>query len=103
MGGPDESLDRQRHRREPRGDMDAVRLLDGLPDLVMLIGTDGEIKYSNATAHTVLGWPRDEWIGRSILDIVHPDDVAGALSSMVALQGHELGVEGKAEHRLAVD
>lgn len=71
--------------------MDAQQLLDGLPDLVMMIGPSGGIEYLNATVERVLGWQPSEWIGRSILDIVHPDDVAGVMSSISALQGHELG------------
>ena len=71
--------------------MDTVRLIDSLPDLVIVIGADGNIRYLNAMVEPALGWRRDEWIGRSILDIVHPDDVGGALSSITALQGHEFG------------
>ena len=66
-------------------------MLDGLPDLVMVLGADGRLLSMNATATRLLGWPRDEWIGRSVFDIVHPDDVAVAMSSIVSMQDKEIG------------
>src|SRR5690606_28724058 len=38
-----------------------------------------------------LGWRHEEWLGRSVADVVHPDDLMQVASSIVSMQGKEVG------------
>ncbi len=66
-------------------------LVDALPDVVFVIDPDVRLRYVNAAAGAVLGWERDEWLGRSALDVVHPDDIAIVISSTDVLRGKRSG------------
>lgn len=45
--------------------------------VVTLVGPDRTVAWVNAYVTDVLGWHRDEFIGRQLFDLVHADDVAG--------------------------
>ena len=66
-------------------------LLDGLPDIVIVIDTTGHLRYANRAAERQLRWTRADWIGRSALDLLHPDDRALVLSSIGTMQGKDFG------------
>jgi len=53
-------------------------MIEHTSDLIVLIATDGTLRYANPALTTILGHAPDEWLGRSILDLVHPDDRASA-------------------------
>ncbi|MCU1502635.1 MAG: diguanylate cyclase/phosphodiesterase with sensor [Ilumatobacteraceae bacterium] len=71
--------------------LDQEALLARLPDVVFVVDEDVRLRYVNAAAKDVLGFEPSEWIGRSALDLVHPDDVAVVISSATALQGKRQG------------
>jgi len=48
-------------------------------DSVVVIFDDGSIRYMNPGAGAVTGWDPREAVGRSIFDLVHPDDVDRAI------------------------
>ncbi len=73
------------------GQIEPTVLLDGLPDVVLVVDTEGSLRWVNAAAERQLRWRRAEWLGRSVLDIVHPDDLAGALASIGTIQGKDFG------------
>jgi diguanylate cyclase (GGDEF)-like protein/PAS domain S-box-containing protein len=50
--------------------------------LLAVAGPDGTIEYVNETWEHVLGWRRDELMGRSFLEFVHPDDAAATLAEV---------------------
>ena len=52
-------------------------LLDSAQELIAILGLDGTIQFTNATFQNVLGYRREELLGRSIHDIVHAPDVEG--------------------------
>ena len=43
------------------------------------------LRYANRTAADVLGWDVESFIGRSVLDLVHPDDTIVAIIALVFL------------------
>ena len=50
-------------------------LVEASPDVIFTLSHRGGVFISiNSTFEQITGWPRDEWIGRSFLEIVHPDD-----------------------------
>ena len=71
--------------------IDPEAVLEGMPDIVFVLGPDGSILYVNRSGEQRLGWQLDAWIGRSVMDIVHPDDIAVALSSIVSMLGKDVG------------
>ncbi len=62
-------------------------LIDALPDCLYVLDLDGTVTFLNQAVEQQLDLAPAEWIGRSILDVVHPDDVAGVLSSIDSMQG----------------
>jgi PAS domain S-box-containing protein len=44
-------------------------------DLMLVAGLDGKIGEANPAWTSVLGWPLDKVIGKSIFDFIHPDDL----------------------------
>ena len=73
------------------GQIEPTVLLDGLPDVVLVVDTEGCLRWVNEAAERQLRWRRTEWTGRSVLDIVHPDDLASALASIGTIQGKDVG------------
>jgi PAS domain-containing protein len=49
-------------------------LPDHLPELIALVDRTGILHWYNLTTEAALGWRSTEWIGRSVLEIVHPED-----------------------------
>lgn len=49
-----------------------TRLLDSLKDLILVYGMDGRVLYVNDTVCRVLGWPREQLLGRNVADLVAP-------------------------------
>ena len=70
---------------------DPAALLQALPDVVFVIDGGGALRFVSASAAPVLGWDPAEWIGRSVVDLVHEDDIAVVASSILTVQGKELG------------
>lgn len=58
------------------GTGDAV--FGGLNDLILVVGRDGTVEYANPAAEQITGLAHDELVGRTIADLLHPDDVARA-------------------------
>jgi PAS domain S-box-containing protein len=53
-------------------------VLDILSDAVVATDEQGEIRYVNAAAETLMGWPRGSLVGRPVYDLV-PDSLYGML------------------------
>ena len=54
------------------------RVLDTSTDMAALFELDGTITFASRAAETVIGWTPDELVGRSFVDLIHPDDLATA-------------------------
>jgi len=60
-------------------------------DPLSIIGFDGEFKRVNASFVRLLGYPKPELFSRSVLDVLHPDDVEPAREALAELaEGHDL-------------
>ncbi len=73
------------------GDSVSEPTLDGLPDPVITIDGSGTLLYINQIATDVLGWTREQIVGSSVLDLLHPDDLNLVVSSMATVGGKEFG------------
>lgn len=71
--------------------VDPAAVLDGMADVVFVIDADGAVVYVNGGRDQRLGWEPEEWIGRSVLDVVHPDDIPVVLSSIDSMLGKVVG------------
>jgi diguanylate cyclase (GGDEF)-like protein/PAS domain S-box-containing protein len=69
----------------------AQRLLDSLPDAVFVIDGEGVLVDAGGAAERILGWEVDEWLGRNVLEVVHPDDLDMALVSLDSIGGKDVG------------
>lgn len=67
-------------------------LLDALPDPVFLVDAALVLRAANAACTRSLGFEREDWVGRSVLELLHPDDLGLALSRTTGLQGVPLEV-----------
>ena len=64
-------------------------------DVVTLLDAQAVIRFHSASAERVLGYGRDELVGRRVLDLIHPDDRQPALAAL-----HLLVSEPGAVHRV---
>lgn len=55
-------------------------------DLMLLARFDAQIVAVNPAWHKLLGWSEQELIGRSIFDLIHPDDLARTVDAAMAVQ-----------------
>ena len=65
--------------------------LDGLPDPVIAVDGEGALRYANERAVSVLGWTHEEFVGRPVFDVIHPDDLNLAISSLSTVVQKDTG------------
>lgn len=65
--------------------------LDALADPVVAIDDAGTLHYVNRMATDALGWTKEEIVGRSVLDLIHPDDLNLAMTSMATVGDKQFG------------
>jgi len=71
--------------------MDMRALVDSLPDCVFVIDGDGTVRFVNQAIEQQLHFRPEDWTGRSIFDVVHPDDLNGVMASIEAMVGKRVG------------
>jgi PAS domain S-box-containing protein len=62
------------------------------PDIVAIIEADGRVRMVNPAIREILGYTPEAWIGRSALDLVHPEahsQLLHVLQALVAGRRHE--------------
>jgi diguanylate cyclase (GGDEF)-like protein/PAS domain S-box-containing protein len=65
--------------------------VDHLADPVFAVDANGVLRYANDTAADVLDWDRTELIDTDVLDLVHPDDLSLAKSSLQTVREKTFG------------
>ena len=68
-----------------------VRLLDELPDSVIVVDPGGILQWGNRTAEITFGRSIADSVGVSGLDLVHPDDLELVLLSLASVQEKRVG------------
>ena len=74
-------------------------VLRGGTELVALVGRDACIRYVSPAFEGVLGAPTSGYLGRPVLDLVHPDDLAAMTRALTRLLG-EGGALGPVDCRV---
>jgi diguanylate cyclase (GGDEF)-like protein/PAS domain S-box-containing protein len=59
------------------------KLVATSPDLIAIIGEGGVLTYANPTGERMFGYPEIDYLGRSALDVVHPDDHDRAATALL--------------------
>jgi diguanylate cyclase (GGDEF)-like protein/PAS domain S-box-containing protein len=59
------------------------KLVATSPDLIAIIGEGGVLTYANPTGERMFGYPEIDYIGRSALDVVHPEDRDRAATALL--------------------
>jgi len=77
------------------------RLLATVPDCVMVVDADVRLMYVNDAAEELFGWRGADWVGRSLLALVHPDDVPVVVSSTSTVMGKRVGTPVEVRVRCA--
>jgi PAS domain S-box-containing protein len=72
-------------------------------DWFWAIDVEGRITYSSATSRAFVGFDPAELLGRSVLDLVHPDDVAQARAGLRQAVDTQLGWTDRLVRLLAAD
>ncbi|MHB1486086.1 MAG: putative bifunctional diguanylate cyclase/phosphodiesterase [Acidimicrobiales bacterium] len=67
------------------------RLLDQLPDAVVVVDPELRVVWGNEAAAVLVGGSLDDWLGRSAAALVHPDDLEFALTSVDTVQKKVVG------------
>src|SRR5436190_15470842 len=84
-------------RRPGAGDSEQAariaRLFELTSDLLATISLDGRFTMLNPAWEQVLGWTREELLGRPIQELMHPDDVEQTITLMLAGGQHPAHLE----------
>jgi PAS domain S-box-containing protein/diguanylate cyclase (GGDEF)-like protein len=60
-------------------------LLNFSADIIVVVDDDARLEFVSAAVRPLLGRDAHEWIGRSIIDFIHPDDLTHATARMEAV------------------
>lgn len=66
-----------------------AEVLDLLPDAVCMVDPEGQLLMVNAAFQDIFGYTPAEVVGRRVMDMVHPDDLAATLqAAQDVMDGH---------------
>jgi diguanylate cyclase (GGDEF)-like protein/PAS domain S-box-containing protein len=77
-------------------------LIENASDLVSVLGADGTILYESPSVERVLGYTPDELVGRSVFELVHPEDLEGiraTFQNVLLSTGEKLSYELRYRHK----
>lgn len=76
-------------------------LVENTSDVLMILNADGTIRYTSPSGMKVLGHVAGSQVARSFLELIHPDDVAIAISAAAEAAEAPPGSATSAEVRIA--
>lgn len=93
---------RQEAERALRASEERFRLLiENAPDMIHVIDNRGRLSFQSPSVEQILGYSAEEYLGRNVTDLVHPDDrprVFAALTDAIRDPGRPIKVEYRARH-----
>lgn len=69
----------------------AEHVLSGFPDPVFVLSPTAELLFANDAAERALRWSSDDWLGKNVLSLVHPDDVDLVAVSLGSVATKQVG------------
>lgn len=73
------------------GAIDPAAVLRVLPDPVVVIDAAANLLWCNPATEERFGWSLDEWRGRPVSDLVHPEDMVTAITALHSVQAKAVG------------
>ena len=76
--------------------------IENSPDAIVILDSDGNLRYTSPSIERVFGLELEELIGRSSFDFFHPDDmpsVAEAFAQLLQNPGSTLQIEVRVQHK----
>jgi diguanylate cyclase (GGDEF)-like protein/PAS domain S-box-containing protein len=102
-GALEDVTDRKRAEEALRASEERFRaLVQNASDMITILEPEGTVRYGSPSHFRLLGHQPEDLLGRSLLDLVHPEDrplVANALQCLVDLPDENLGMEFRCQHR----
>jgi PAS domain S-box-containing protein len=71
--------------KEAQRSQELQRTLDASLDMITTIGVDGTLKSMSLASKAILGHEPEELVGRSFMDLVHPDDRELSINATIAI------------------
>lgn len=68
-------------------------ILRSSSDLVVVVDVEGTLVFVSSAAQRILGRDPAEWVGRSVFELIHPDDIGLAAEAMVTSIEGDPGVK----------
>ena len=75
-------------------------VIDHVADLVAVIDQHNVIRWANLRSEDVLGTSLDVWRGRSVIELIHPDDLPLGLELLVSAKASGRGIKEPVLFRL---
>jgi PAS domain S-box-containing protein len=78
------------------------RLVENLHDVASIVDRDGRITFVSPSATEILGYAPEEVVGRTLLELVHPDDVHyvdGHIQDLVRRRERRMKIEYRFRHK----
>jgi PAS domain S-box-containing protein len=76
---------------------DDLEMLEHLNDIVVLLDGDGLVTHGNPAALLQLAYSREVFVGKHVVDLIHPGDLEGAIEAIGDL--HAGGDQRHVAHR----
>ena len=70
---------------------DMASLVASIPDALLVVGRQLQLQFVNEAGVSLLGHRAEDWLGKSLLSLVHPDDVPMVVSSARTVVGKPVG------------
>jgi PAS domain S-box-containing protein len=67
-------------------------VIEGASEIIFTISIDGFLTSLNAAFTNITGWPAADWIGRSFMDLIHPDDGERTVELFTTVLGQQESV-----------
>ena len=83
--------------------IDFAALVQNIPDSLVVVDSAINLVFVNQAGVDLLGWKAEDWYGRNLLELVHPDDVAVMVSSATTVLGKNHGTPVEVRVRCADD
>ena len=68
-----------------------AHMLEEFPEAVVVLGVEGQLLWANGMTESLFGRSVHAWIGQSVMDLVHPDDLELVARSFESVQTKPVG------------